>query len=227
MTTSPPGPPSTGASAPARRPAAGVGQPDYLLVGGVPGAGKSTAIAAAVPDLVDVRVLDPDTVRAWLKAHLPAGLPYTWYRPLVHLVHLSLHVWWLLRGPASARLLVHDPSTRSARLVVMHRLAVWRGWTPLLLYVDTEPAVARAGQFARARVVHGGRFAAHCRRWSRLRQGAVTGTCHGWPTQLCSRVDAADTLRRALAGRLRAAPRPVADTGRAARQRSASVRCEP
>lgn len=175
-------------------------RPDYVLVGGVPGAGKSTAIAAAAPDFVAVRVLDPDGVRSWLGAHLPARVPYAWYRPLVHLVHLLVHVWCLLRGPGAGRLLVHDPSTRPSRLRALRRLAVWRGWTPLLVYVDTDPVVARAGQVARSRVVHGGRFAAHCRRWSGLREEAATGACHGWPTRMCTRDDAADVLRMALAG---------------------------
>ncbi len=178
----------------------GTSRPDYVLVGGVPGAGKSTAIAAAAPDLVDVRLLDPDAVRAWFGAHVPAGVPYALYRPLVHLIHLLVHVWCLLRGPGAGRLLVHDPSTRSSRLRALRRLAVWRGWTPLLVYVDTDPVVARAGQVARSRVVHGGRFAAHCRRWSGLRDEAATGACRGWSTRMCTRDDATDTLRNALVG---------------------------
>lgn len=199
-------------------------QPDYVLVGGVPGAGKTTAIAAAAPDLVDVRVLDPDAVRAWLGRHLPARLPYAAYRPLVHLVHLLLHVWFLLRGPSDGRLLVHDPSTRRARLRALHRLAVWRGWTPLLVYIDTDQALARVGQVARGRVVHGGRFAAHCRRWSRLREEAAEGSCQGWSTRRCTRDDAADTLRQALAGELGPATHAAESPHGLDRQRPASVR---
>lgn len=199
-------------------------RPDYVLVGGVPGAGKSTALAAAAPDLVDVTVLDPEAVRARLRTQLPALLPYGWYRPVVHLVHLVIHAWFLLRGPQAGRLLVHDPSTRRSRLRALHRLAVLRGWTPLLVYVDTDPIVARAGQVARARVVHGRRFEAHCRRWSQLREDAASGSCHGWSTRMCTRDDAADTLRMALAGQLRPTGSVLGVSGVTDGLRSASVR---
>ncbi len=176
---------------------------DFVLVGGVPGAGKSTAIATAIdtaaPGLADMVVLDPDALRAWFAQHLPAGTPYGWYRPLVHVIHFLQQLWVMLAGPAGGRrVVIHDPSTRSRRLRLIRVMAEWRGWAPLLVFVDTPPHLARQGQYARGRVVQGTCFEGHCERWLALRADAATGRCHGWRTLLCTRADAADTLRSIL-----------------------------
>lgn len=182
---------------------------DLLLVGGVPGAGKSTAIAAAAPDLAGVRVLDPDALRRWFAEHLPAGTPYRRYRPLCHILHAIAVLLLVTVGPrpayragpaglAGRRLLVHDPSTRAGRLRVLSWLAHRRGWTLLLLYVEATPTQARAGQRARGRVLDTASFAAHVHRWNDLRLRATTGRCAGWPCRLTSREDAAQQVRRAF-----------------------------
>ncbi len=172
---------------------------DVVLVGGVPGAGKSTAIATVAPDVPDLSVLDPDALRHWFRGHLPAWVAYRWYRPWCHLLHALAVVWTLLLGSVPGRrVVVHDPSTRTRRLRVLHRLAVARGWRPVLCYVDVAPESALAGQRERGRVIDPESFARHCVRWSRLRQEARGGDVGGWPTIVVTRADAADELRRLL-----------------------------
>ena len=51
------------------------GSYDLVLVGGVPGAGKSTAIARATDDLAHVGSVDPEHVSWWLRRRLPAEVP--------------------------------------------------------------------------------------------------------------------------------------------------------
>lgn len=178
---------------------------DFLLVGGVPGAGKSTAIAAAAPDLVEVAVLDPDALRRWFAGHLPARTPYRRYRALCHVLHALAVLALVVAGPSrpgqeGRRLLVHDPSTRAGRLRVLSWLALRRGWSPLLLYVDATPEEARAGQHARGRVIDTTAFAGHVDRWNDLRVEAATGRCAGWPCRSTGRDDAARQVRLALTG---------------------------
>ena len=179
--------------------ARGLGSADFVLVGGMPGAGKSTAIEAASLDLLDVAVLDPDALRRWLAQHLPPSTPYAWYRPLCHVLHALAVLAVVIRGPGGGRLIVHDPSTRHVRLIVLSWLARRRGWNPLLVYVDVSPQDALAGQIRRGRVLAGPSFEAHVRRWRPLRQRARTGVCGGFRSVLTTREEAADTLRRVLA----------------------------
>lgn len=179
---------------------------DFVLVGGVPGAGKSTAIAAAMPDLVGVRALDPDSLRYWF-AHRFPSTPYRFYRPLCHALHAVVVLSLVLLGPRRAgRLLVHEPSTRPARLRALSWLARRRGWSPALVYVDAPPETALAGQVSRGRVIDPSSFAGHVRRWELLRQQAASGRCCGWSTVLTDRTGAADALRIVLrdSGHLRA-----------------------
>lgn len=49
---------------------------DLVMVSGVPGAGKTTAIALATRDLSLVDALDPEQVSGWLHRQLPTGLPW-------------------------------------------------------------------------------------------------------------------------------------------------------
>lgn len=144
-------------------------RPDLVVVGGVPGAGKSTAIAQTV-GLPGVRVLDPDQLRSWWRGHLPARIPYRAYRPVVHVGHTLRVLGALLARPSTGRrLVVHDPATRPHRRTVLVRLARLRGWTPALIYVDTDRVSARRGQVERGRVVRPSSFDGHWRRWQQLR----------------------------------------------------------
>ncbi len=143
--------------------------PDLVVVGGVPGAGKSTAIAQTV-GLPGVRVLDPDQLRGWLRRQLPARIPYRAYRPVVHVGHVLRVLGALLAGPSTGwQLVVHDPATRPHRRAVLVRLARLRGWTPAMVYVDIDRGSARRGQVERGRVVRASSFDGHWQRWQQLR----------------------------------------------------------
>jgi predicted kinase len=162
--------PRTGRSQPVAR---------VVLVGGVPGAGKTTAIARVAAELPVVDALDPETFRDWLCRLLPDGTAYRAYRPLVHVLHALRVLLVLLRGPMPGRtLVVHDPATRPRRRWLFAWLARARGWDPVLLYVDVPRGVAETGQVLRGRVVDPVSFAAHWARWEALR-AELTGTPDG------------------------------------------------
>ncbi len=156
-------------------------RPRFVLVGGVPGAGKTTvlqALAAAHPGAASV---DPESLRTHLARVLPSWLPYRSYRALVHLTITALVVALLLRGPTSFRrtLLVHDPATRRRRRTWTGRLARWRGWDPVLVVVDVSRGTALAGQHARRRVLAPRAFDRHWRRWEEQRPHLVAAAEHG------------------------------------------------
>lgn len=141
---------------------------DLMLVGGVPGAGKTTAIARATDDLAHVRAVDPEHVTWWLRRRLPITTPYRAYRWLVHLAHTLRVLVLLLDGPRPGRrLVVHDPGTRAGRRRVFLRLARLAGWRTVLLYVDVDRSVAQDGQRRRGRVVRS--FDEHWESWQHLR----------------------------------------------------------
>ncbi|HEU5485940.1 MAG TPA: AAA family ATPase [Microlunatus sp.] len=181
---------------------------DLVLVGGVPGAGKSTAIALATDDLGHVRAVDPEHVTWWLRRRLPGGVPYRGYRWVVHLVHTIRVLAHLLNGPtAGRRLVVHDPGTRAHRRGLFLRLAHLAGWRTVQLYVDVDRSLAQQGQLQRGRVVRS--FEEHWSSWQHLRpaldtaarvRGPATGpgdeATAGDPVILVERLEAADTLRR-------------------------------
>lgn len=68
--------------------------PAFVLVAGVPGAGKTTVLARVARDVADVAVADPERYRSALAARGRA-LPYRVYRPFVHTLH-ALDVLGLL-----------------------------------------------------------------------------------------------------------------------------------
>lgn len=147
------------------------GQPNLIVVGGVPGAGKSTAIRRLVRDRPDVQAIDPDELRDLFSTRLPAAVPYRAYRPLVHLMHSLRVLSAVLNGPElGGPLVVHDPATRPRRRRLFARLARSRGWRPVLVYVDVTLPAARSGQVARGRVLKAASFARHWERWVALRQ---------------------------------------------------------
>ncbi len=172
----------------------------FVLLGGLPGAGKSTAIAEVAGGLSGVGVLDSDSVRDAIGSRLPVGTPYRHYRPVVHALHQWTIVWRLLRGPGASRgLLVHDPSTRAGRRTLLARLAHLRGWQPRLVFIDVDPAVALRGQHDRARVVAAEAFARHTRRWQAQRDLITTET--PWSSvDIVSRAQTPACLRSRLAG---------------------------
>ena len=173
--------------------------PDLVLVGGVPGAGKSTAIRQATADLT-VRSLDPEQLQHRIRNLLSAEIPYRGYRWLVHVAHTLRVFWHLLRGPGSLpRLVVHDPGTRVRRRRLFVTLARVRGWRTTLLYLDVERSAARSGQWERGRVLDASAFDQHWLRWEGLR-ARLTGTegprSEDQQMILVDRDRAAATLRR-------------------------------
>lgn len=143
-------------------------RPPLIMVGGVPGAGKSTAMARVLPYLRGVDALDSEDERRRLSAIAP-GVPYPYLRPMVHAVHQTRALAELLRGPAGRNgLIVHDPATRPARLKVIGTLAQARGWRPVLIFIEVGREQALAGQRARGRIVDQDRFDGHWRRWADL-----------------------------------------------------------
>lgn len=175
-----------------------------VLVGGIPGAGKSTAIRRATAGRRDVQVIDSDVVRWWWRARLPARTPYRYYRWLVHTLTVVWMAVVLLRGPRADRpLVVHDPGTRPRRRRLFLRLGRFRRWNPVLVLVDVDRADAQRGQRDRRRVVRPAAFDRHWHRWRQLREEAgdrpemLDGG--GWcGVRLVGRPEAADLLTALL-----------------------------
>jgi predicted kinase len=141
-----------------------------VLVAGIPGSGKSTLLAGLAPDEHTV-VLDSDAHRAALREVLHP-LPYGWYRPLVHLWHrLSVLVAAFSSIPT---VVVHLPATAAGTRAAVLRLAALTSRAPHLLWLDVDPATARAGQADRGRLVPGSSFARH------VRDAAVPPAADGW-----------------------------------------------
>ena len=172
---------------------------DLVLVGGVPGAGKSTAIAQATAGLSYVTTADPEHVSEWLRRRLPPQVRDRTYRWLVHGTHTVGVIAHLLRGPAPGRrLVIHDPGTRRRRRKLLVALAHWSGWCVAQLYIDVDPAAAQEGQRRRGRVVRS--FDQHWRSWEELRLTLVTAgrgyaTCGDRVGLLVNREDTATLLR--------------------------------
>lgn len=189
-------------------------QPDLVCVGGVPGAGKSTAIREVGRDLAHVVALDPEEIHRLLAGRLPAALPYGSYRWAVHTLHTVRVAYHVLRGPAPHRVLVvHEPCTRSRRRRVFVRGARLFGWRPALLYVGADRSVARSGQLQRGRLVPAPSFDRHWLRWLALRRELVADPAafdgHRWGlVVMVERAEAAAALHALCE------PRMVSNGGR-------------
>ena len=148
-----------------------------LLVAGIPGAGKSTLLAS-VPPAPGLVVLDSETSRLALQRLLP-GLPYAWYRPLVHLWHrLALVLAALSDEPT---VVMHLPATDEPARSAVARLAQLSGRSAHLLWLHADPTEARQGQLARGRVVPDPSFTAHAQRATASTAALLTGpTPPGW-----------------------------------------------
>jgi hypothetical protein len=149
-----------------------------LLVAGIPGAGKSTLIGrlfGSTPS--DVLVLDSADVRAAFARRLGPALPYRLYRPLVHTAHYARIAAWVL-GPRR-NLVVHECGTRDWVRRTVTALAALRLRPAHLLFLDTPPELALAGQRSRGRMIPTRPFRRHSRQSARLRRAidAATAGC--------------------------------------------------
>jgi predicted kinase len=128
-----------------------------LLVAGLPGAGKSTLLTS-MPRTPGVVVLDSDSRRATLARLLP-GVPYRWYRGVVHLWHRLA----ILAAAASGAptVVVHLPATAVTTRVAVARLAALTGRAAHLLWLDVDAVEARRAQQVRGRILTPRSFAQH------------------------------------------------------------------
>ncbi|WP_245562496.1 TGBp1 family protein [Nocardia araoensis] len=150
-----------------------------LIIAGVPGAGKSTALrkffdadaAATAPSRSPAGVLVLDSMQArnrWRRKLW--WLPYLLWRPVVHAAHF-LAIRTALRevdGP----IVIHDCATfRWARTMI----AGWAAQRELhLLLLDVPAPVAKAGQHSRGRRINHMAFRLHVRGWRRLMSAVTT-----------------------------------------------------
>jgi hypothetical protein len=131
-----------------------------LLVAGMPGAGKSTLLAG-LPDRPGLVVLDSEAQRSALRVAVGL-LPYTWYRPLVHLLHrLAVLVAAVSAAPT---VVVHLPATGPATRAAIARLAAVTRRSAHLLWLHVDAVEARRGQHERGRTIRPVSFAEHARR---------------------------------------------------------------
>ncbi|MES9543322.1 MULTISPECIES: ATP-binding protein [unclassified Actinomadura] len=144
-----------------------------VLVAGLPGAGKSTLLnrlyglrgdETAPVRAGDVRVIDSRQSRNWWARFL-GPLPVRLRTPIVH----ATHVWRIARAVRAGHgVVAHTRGTWPHILHCFAWLARRRGGRLHLILIDVEPETARAGQYARGRVVTSTTFARHCRRWNPL-----------------------------------------------------------
>lgn len=173
----------------------------FVLLAGVPGAGKTEALKAISKQAPWVRISDAETVRSRLSRYVP-WLPYGLCRPFVHTIgHLAVLVQIIRRdrGP----LIVHDPGTRHWSRRLLLRLALHRGHRPVAVYIDIDRESAILGQVRRGRVVRHHAFERHWRNWLALRTSILAGTDptpgERWPRMmLSSRESAVDDLHKLL-----------------------------
>lgn len=180
------------------------GRPALVVLAGIPGAGKSTTLRKLDrARLLDgAHVLDTDAARGWLQEHLRRA-PYPLLRPLVHTAHWARVIVLIFTAPRP--LVVHDTATRALSRAVLLRLARFARRPARLVWIETEPLLARQGQLARGRVLRQAAFAGHVRRISRCHPAAAAGPA--WDqVQRTDRQGAAAAVLAAAGGLLLSPP---------------------
>ncbi|GAA1568814.1 hypothetical protein GCM10009678_59510 [Actinomadura kijaniata] len=141
-----------------------------VLVAGLPGAGKSTLLdrlyglrgdeklpVPAGPALV----IDSRQARNWWARFLGPVPP----RARVPIVHTT-HVWRITRAVLGGRSVVaHTRGTWPHILRGFAWLTRRRGTQVHMVLLDVDPGTARAGQYARGRILTPATFARHVRLW--------------------------------------------------------------
>lgn len=171
-----------------------VGRRSLVVLAGVPGAGKTTALAKLRAD-ADVAVLDSEQVRGRLRHLVPARLPYRWYRPLVHVLHRSRIAWSCLSR--SGPVLAHEPATRATTRGLLLLVAVLTRRQRVLVWLHADPREALAGQRVRGRLIRPRSFLRHARRAERVHRLLRAGRRpRGWRNVLLlTRDDVVDGFR--------------------------------
>ncbi len=152
-----------------------------LIVAGIPGAGKSTALRkffSAESDAVEpshgpegALVLDSMQARNRLRPRL-WWLPYLLWRPVVHIAHFRAIRTALRDG--TGPVVIHDCATFRWTRTLIARWAADYGRELHLLMLDVPAAVARAGQYARGRRINRMAFTIHVWRWRQLMHEIAT-----------------------------------------------------
>jgi predicted kinase len=167
--------------APTRRP---LPYGPLVVVAGIPGAGKSTALEAVAEELRDGTptqrrpepvVLDSAEVRCWLRSRLPR-LPYPVFRPVVHAVHWARIAALSLTEPRP--LVIHETATRPLARQALWALARGRRRPVRLVWIDVPARAALLGQIDRCRVIRPHAFARHLHRVER--EHPATATRRTW-----------------------------------------------
>ncbi|GAA4619475.1 AAA family ATPase [Saccharopolyspora hordei] len=176
-----------------------VGRRSLVVLAGLPGAGKSTALGKIRAD-AGISTLDSEQVRACLRALLPARLPYRCYRPLVHLAHRTRIAWWCLT--ASGPVVAHEPATRATTRALLVAFGWVSGRRCVLVWLHADPRDALAGQHQRGRLIRSGSFRRHVQRAERMRLRLRGGaTPRGWQqVHLLTRDEVASGIRLDVRG---------------------------
>jgi hypothetical protein len=143
-----------------------------VVVGGLPGGGKTTMVRRLLGDGVPgVASLDSEQVAA--RWRTGSRVPYRLMRPLVHTQH-RLRVLRALTGPAPVVVLADPWTSRWWRPVVVGTARAAERAVRLVL-IDVSPEDAGEGQRIRGRRIPEGRMRRHGLRWARLVRSAVEG----------------------------------------------------
>ncbi|QLY34898.1 AAA family ATPase [Nocardia huaxiensis] len=154
-----------------------------VIITGVPGAGKSTAlrklfglssdgVGPAVSPAGAVLIDSQHARNSWQRRL--GAVPYPLWLPIVHVTHYA-RIRAALRD-AAGPVIIHDCGTRQW---VRRLVAAWARATdrPVhLIMIDAPAELAWAGQIARGRKVRRWSFALHCLKWRRLVGAVAAGT---------------------------------------------------
>ncbi len=143
-----------------------------VVVGGLPGGGKTTMVRRLLGDGVPgVTSLDSEQVAA--RWRTGSRVPYRVMRPLVHTQH-RLRVLRVLAGPAPVVVLADPWTSRWWRPLVLGTARA-TGRAVRLVLLDVSPEDAAEGQRIRGRRIPEGRMRRHGLRWARLLRTAAAG----------------------------------------------------
>ncbi len=155
-----------------------VGRRSLVVLAGLPGAGKSTALGK-LRGGSDISTLDSEQVRAQLRKVLPTRLPYRFYRPLVHLAHRARIAMCCLRAPGPV--VAHEPATRGTTRAMLMLFGWLTGRQRVLVWLHADAREALAGQQARGRLIRPRSFLRHVQRAHRMHLRLLGGgQPRGW-----------------------------------------------